>query len=78
MSLDWIPGYRQGQYDGTKESEVVQYSWLEDLQHSIGEPWKSQGEERRQETQEDSQSQRLPRDGGEGAEEEDTKWADGG
>ena len=23
--------------DGTKESEVVQWSWLADLQHSIGE-----------------------------------------
>ena len=26
------------QQDGTRESEVVQCSWLEDLQHSIGEP----------------------------------------
>ena len=28
-----------------KESEVVQCAWLEDLQHSIEEPWKSQGVE---------------------------------
>ena len=35
--------------DGTKESEVVQCSWLGDLQHSIEEPCESQLEERRQE-----------------------------
>ena len=40
-----------------KESEVVQCSWLEDLQHSIEEPSESQGEERRQEVQKYSQEQ---------------------
>ena len=43
MSLDWIPEYREGQQDGTKESEVVQCFWLEDLQHSIGEPGENRG-----------------------------------
>ena len=38
-----------------KKSEVVQYSWLEDLQHSIKEPRESQGEGRRQEVQKYSQ-----------------------
>ena len=40
-----------------KESEVVQCSWLEDLQHSIEEPKESQGEGRRQEVQKCSQEQ---------------------
>ena len=31
-----------------QESGVVQCSWLEDLQHSIEEPWESQGEERQE------------------------------
>ena len=54
-----------------KESEVVQCSWLEDLQHSIEEPWESQGEERRQEVQKYSQEQGTVVEG-------DIRWADGG
>ena len=39
-----------------RENEVVQCSWLEDLQHSIEEPSESQGE-RKEEVQKDSQEQ---------------------
>ena len=59
------------------ESEVVQCSWLEDLQHSIEEPWESQGEERRQEVQKYSQEQGTVV-GGQGKEMGDKKFGDEG
>ena len=63
----------QGRPGETRESEVVQCSLLEDLQHSIGEPWESQGGE------EAGNAEGRPgsRDGGEGAEGEGIKWARG-
>ena len=57
----------------TKESEVVQCFWLEDHQHSIKEPQGSQGGEEAG----GEEGQQKSRDGGEGAEGEDTKWAGG-
>ena len=54
--------------------EEIQCSWLKDHQHSIEEPWESQGEEEA----EGVKVQPGARGDGEGAEKEETDWAEGG
>ena len=56
-----------------KESVAVQYSWLEDFQHSIEETCGSQ----RGEEAGGIEGQPEARGRGEKAEGEDTKWAEG-